>query len=219
VKKIYLVRHGQTEFNKLHKVQGSGIDAPLNHTGRQQAQAFFEYYQHLPLDHVYTSALQRTHQSVQGFIEKGLPHTALPELNEISWGIREGQVFTVDGHDEYKQLTQAWKSGNYNACIEGGESPRQVAAREKVAFEHILAQTHEKHILICMHGRAMRVLLCQLLNYPLSAMDMFEHHNLGLYQLHYTGSMFIVDRYNNTAHLPAHLVQTPMGSRQVRVKL
>ena len=52
-----------------------------------------------------------------------------------------------------------------------------------------------------MHGRAMRILLCQLLNYPLRSMDMFEHENLGLYLIHNTGTQFIIDLYNNTDHL------------------
>jgi broad specificity phosphatase PhoE len=43
-----------------------------------------------------------------------------------------------------------------------------------------------------MHGRAIRILLCQLLNYPLKSMDMFEHENLCLYLLEQTGSHFTV---------------------------
>jgi probable phosphoglycerate mutase len=59
----------------------------------------------------------------------------------------------------------------------------------------------EKTILICMHGRAMRILLCQLLNYPLRGMDTFEHKNLCLYQLDFTGSMFAIKKHNDISHL------------------
>ncbi len=52
-----------------------------------------------------------------------------------------------------------------------------------------------------MHGRALRILLCQLLNYPLKGMDLFEHTNLGLYLLEFTGSMFSVNKYNDVSHL------------------
>jgi broad specificity phosphatase PhoE len=52
-----------------------------------------------------------------------------------------------------------------------------------------------------MHGRAIRILLCQLLHYPLKSMDMFEHENLCLYLLNYTGSMFTVEKYCDTKHL------------------
>nr|HAD52338.1 histidine phosphatase family protein [Algoriphagus sp.] len=69
-KKIYLVRHGQTDFNLRGVVQGSGIDAPINDTGRAQAKAFFEAYQNIAFDQVYHTALIRTRQSIESFISK-----------------------------------------------------------------------------------------------------------------------------------------------------
>ena len=78
----------------------------------------------------------------------------------------------------------------------------QMAARQRPFIDEVLrARPEEETILVCMHGRAMRVLLCQLLNYPLSCMDSFEHRNLCLYKLHYTGSMFSVHSFMDTAHL------------------
>ena len=59
----------------------------------------------------------------------------------------------------------------------------------------------EKTILVCAHGRVMRVLLCHLLNYPTYSMDLFEHTNLCLYQLNYTGNMFWIERFNDAGHL------------------
>ena len=85
--------------------------------------------------------------------------------------------------------------------IEGGESPLDVALRQREALDLILSRTHEQNVLICMHGRALRILLCQLLRYPLRSMDMFEHQNLGLYQVTFSGSMFSVVRYNDGSHL------------------
>ena len=69
VKKIYLIRHGQTDFNVQGIVQGSGVDSSLNAAGYEQASRFFAAYKHLPFDKVYTSTLQRTQQSVQGFLD------------------------------------------------------------------------------------------------------------------------------------------------------
>ena len=92
-------------------------------------------------------------------------------------------------------------AGNTALRIEGGESPDEVVERMKPAVGHILAQKDEKTILICMHGRAIRILLCHLLNYPLRSMDMFEHENACLYILNYTGTVFNVELYNNVSHL------------------
>ncbi len=201
VKKIYLVRHGQTDFNLKGIVQGSGVDSDINEMGRKQALAFFEAYKNIPFDKVYTSVLKRSKQSVEEFIKSGIPHEELSGLNEISWGLREGQIITPEEDNYYHDMLNRWKNGETGHKINGGESPEDVLYRQKVAMNHILAQENEKTILICMHGRAMRILLTHLLNYPLKDMDFFEHENLCLYELVYTGTMFQIHNYNDTNHL------------------
>jgi len=200
-KKVYLVRHGQTDFNLRNIVQGSGVDTDLNDLGRRQAEAFFQAYKHIPFDKVYTSTLKRSQQSVQQFIDLGIPHDSLVGLNEISWGTKEGHRVTPQEDAYYHYMLQQWQLGNTSLRIEGGESPDDVVKRMKPAMDYIMKHESEKTILICMHGRAIRILLCYLLNYPLRCMDMFEHQNLCLYELTYTGSMFVIDKHNDTAHL------------------
>ena len=73
-KTIYLIRHGETEFNRRGVVQGSGIDSDLNELGFLQARAFFDVYQDIEFDKIYTSKLRRTVQSVQEFINLGIPY-------------------------------------------------------------------------------------------------------------------------------------------------
>lgn len=200
-KKIYLVRHGQTDYNLNGIVQGSGIDASLNEKGQQQADIFYSSFSSVAFDKVYTSALKRSIQSVQQFIDDGVPHQVVPELNEINWGTREGIKITPEEDEYYHSVIKKWQEGNITLEIEGGESPQQVFDRQTKALDVILANHTEETILICMHGRAMRILLCQMLNYPLHCMDMFEHSNLCLYKLNYTGNMFSVELFNYTAHL------------------
>jgi broad specificity phosphatase PhoE len=200
-KKIYIVRHGQTDLNLKGIVQGSGVDSSLNDTGRAQASAFFDAYKHIPFDKVYTSALKRSQESVQKFIASGISTEALAGLNEISWGKKEGQPITPEEDEYYHYMLDQWQKGNTALRIEGGESPDEVVLRMKPAVDHILAQQDEQTVLICMHGRAIRILLCHLLNYPLKSMDMFEHENACLYIVNYTGSMFNVELYNNVDHL------------------
>jgi probable phosphoglycerate mutase len=200
-KKIYIIRHGQTDFNLQGIVQGSGVDSSLNATGRAQAQAFFEMYGEVGFDKVYTSSLKRTAQTVSQFINKGIPHEVLPGLNEISWGTNEGQKITPEEDAYYHRMLQQWQGGNTALRIQGGESPDEVASRQQPVIDKMLANNEDKTILICMHGRAMRILMCQLLKYPLKSMDMFEHSNLCLYLLEFTGSHFSVKKYNDTAHL------------------
>ena len=198
---IFLLRHGQTDFNVRGIVQGSGVDSSLNDTGRRQAAQFFAAYSHVPFDKVYTSALRRTHESVQQFLDLGLPHEAHSGLNEISWGVREGTRITLEEDLEYRQVLAGWAAGRTDARLTGGESPDEVAARQRPVIELLKARHNEQTVLLCMHGRALRVLLCQLLNYPLSYMEGFEHSNLCLYKLEYTGSMFTVKNFLDVSHL------------------
>lgn len=208
-KKIYLIRHGQTDFNLRGIVQGSGVDSSLNARGMAQAKAFFDMYKHVPFDKVYTSGLKRTKESVAGFIESGIPNESISGLNEISWGNKEGQSITPEEDAYYHWMLNQWRLGNTHERIEGGESPEDVAKRQQRALAYIMSNETEQNVLVCMHGRAIRILLCLLLNYPLKSMDMFEHENLCLYLLEQTGSHFTIRKYNDTKHLK-NLVLEPV---------
>jgi broad specificity phosphatase PhoE len=202
-KEIYLIRHGETEYNRQGIVQGSGIDADLNETGRNQAEAFYQKYKDIPFDKVYTSALVRTHQTVEKFIEAGIPHEIIPELNEISWGEKEGVIPNSVDNAYYADLLKTWQDGDTHVPAIGGESPIEVAERQKVALKNILNNKDEKLILVAMHGRAMRILLSQISNLPLSAMDTFPHQNTCLYKLEYCykKDAFEILTKNDTSHL------------------
>jgi len=201
IKTIYLVRHGQTDFNLKGIVQGSGIDSDLNATGLLQAQKFYETYKNIPFDKVYTSKLKRTVQSVAAFIEQGIPTEGYEGFNEISWGDQDGKVSNTDMHDYYVEVSSQWAAGNLDLQIGGGESPNQVSARQKPIFDMLLSRKEEKNVLICMHGRAMRILLCYILGKSLTEMDRFEHSNLCLYLLKYSNNSVEVIEANHTSHL------------------
>ncbi|WP_439883242.1 histidine phosphatase family protein [Pontibacter sp. MBLB2868] len=201
IKKVYIIRHGQTDYNLQGIVQGSGVDSNLNEVGREQAEKFFAMYKDIPFDKVYTSTLKRSIQSVQHFIDLGIPHEQHAGLNEINWGTREGTRITPEEDEYYHNMLQRWCDGETNVCIEGGESPDLVSERQQEFMELLLSRPEEKNVLICMHGRAMRILLCTILHFPLRCMDEFLHQNLCLYQLDFTGTMFTVKKYCDVTHL------------------
>ena len=184
-KTVYLIRHGETAFNRQGVVQGSGVDSDLNELGKAQAEAFFQHYQHIPFDKVYTSGLKRTHQSVNKFLALNLPWEQHTGLNEISWGVREGKIPNNRDNEYYKMLIDSWIAGETDRPSEGGESPADVIARQKPVIDLILSRPEEETILIAMHGRAIRILLTLLLERPLNEMDAFDHANLCLYKLTY----------------------------------
>ena len=87
------------------------------------------------------------------------------------------------------------------AIGKGGESPVEVLERQIPVMNYILSQYDEENVLICMHGRAIRILLCYLLGRELSQMDTFEHTNLGLYKLTYEDFEMKLHLANDTEHL------------------
>ncbi len=201
-KEIYLIRHGETDYNKKGIVQGSGIDADLNETGRQQAEAFFKKYKSVPFQKIYTSALIRTHQTVSSFLEAELPHEIIPEFNEISWGIKEGIEPTDADNDYYAYILKKWQEGETHLPVEGGESPEDVVKRLSEGLKKVIQNLHENLILIAMHGRAMRILLTMISKKPLSDMDTFPHQNTCLYKLvyDYETENFEIIISNDTSH-------------------
>jgi probable phosphoglycerate mutase len=200
-KELYFIRHGETDYNASGMVQGRGINSDLNAVGRAQGAAFYEKYKNVPFDKIYTSSLKRTHQTVKGFIDAGLPWEQLSGLDELAWGELEGQPATEESISAFRVLVEQWTSGDYDAKVPGGESPAEVALRMKEAMDIITSHTEEHTVLICMHGRALRLLLCILTNKPLAQMGDFPHQNTTLYRLSYQDGIFTILDFNNTDHL------------------
>src|SRR5476649_302398 len=200
-KTLYIVRHGQTDLNKRGIIQGRGMDTDLNDEGRRQARLFFEAYKRVPFDKIYISELKRTQQSVQPFIDIGIPFERLPGLDELGWGVHEGQPSTPENKAAFLQIMSDWLDGRLDAKFEGGESPNEVKERQLEALATIMSHPDEKTVLICMHGRALRLLLCLLTGKPLSEMDSFPHQNLILYKINYDGEKFEIIDFNNAKHL------------------
>jgi broad specificity phosphatase PhoE len=200
-KTLYIVRHGQTELNRQGIVQGRGMDTDLNDEGRKQACQFYEAYKDVAFDKIYVSALKRTQQSVQSFIDLGIPYQKLSGLDELAWGIHEGQPSTTENKAAFLQIMRDWLDGRLDSKFEGGESPNEVAIRQHEALQVIMSHPGEKTVLICMHGRAMRLLLCILTGKPLTEMETFPHQNLVLYKVVTDGEKFEIIDFNNAEHL------------------
>ena len=200
VKELYIVRHGQTDYNKAGIVQGRGVDSSLNATGRKQAKALFEHYKDHNFDAIYASALVRTHQTVQPFEALDYDIQKIAHLDEINWGHHEGKQSTPALKAEYNHIHQSWLDGHYHIGIEGGESPLQVQDRLKLFIAELHQQNYER-VLVCTHGRTSRVLLCTLLGWELSKMADFQHRNTGMAKLIAGDDKYELGFFNNIDHL------------------
>ncbi len=199
-KNIYLIRHGQTDYNLKGIVQGRGINSHLNEMGYSQAKKFFNQYKNVPFDRIYVSTLQRTHQTIAPFLDLGLKHEIKDALDEIDWGVFEGVEHDQILEGTYYSIVEGWSQGNLDSKIEGGESPLELQARQMPLIEELRHAEYE-NILLCSHGRSIRALLCGFLGKSLTEMDQFQHNNTCLYKLSVENGVFNVEISNDISHL------------------
>ena len=200
MKELYIVRHGETDFNRQGIVQGSGVNSSLNKNGQLQALRFFQKYKDVDFDYIYTSTLKRTHETVQSFINQGITWRIRGELREIGWGIHEGQAATKESKVLYQSLIHNWKNGNLEAKIEGGESAANMVERLKKFLDELKMTEFDK-ALICTHGRTMRFLLCLLNNDNFQEMEKYKVLNTSLYIVENAGDKFQIRIQNDLSHL------------------
>ena len=170
VLRIYLARHGQTDWNAVRRLQG-GTDVPLNDTGRQQARDLAAKLAGVPLDAVYSSGLQRSVETAR--IAAGdRPVESLPLLNEQSLGSFEGK--RLDGSDPEGAAEWKRRSANPDDSLDGGESVNQHFARVQQALALLRSRHPSGSILVVGHGGTNALLLRALL--ALSAQETEQIH-------------------------------------------
>jgi broad specificity phosphatase PhoE len=204
-KDVYIIRHGETDQNRLGIVQGRGIDSYLNETGHWQSNAFYQHYKFIDFDRIYCSSQLRSFQTIQKFEKDNRLIYKDERIDEINWGEHEGKAGDPDLMVKYDRIIQSWASGNYHDGAEGGESAHDLYVRLKPFIEDL--QNEEFNTaLICTHGRTMRAMICLLKNLPLRYMEQIKHQNTGLYQAVYHQNNWQIIAENDCTHL----IQNPV---------
>ena len=195
--KLYIIRHAETEYNRKGIIQGSEVDSDINDVGESQANSFYEYYKNINFDKIYVSDLKRTFQTIRRFTENGSSYEKLKEFNEISWGVNQGKS---DDLEDYARLIDTWLAGNLDNKFEDGESPNEMSVRLVKGFNKVLDDDHDT-VLLCIHGRALRILLSKIIDNDLTKMDKYVHSNTGLYILEYKNGKYEILGSNLRDHL------------------
>ncbi len=201
---LYLVRHGETDYNRAGIVQGRGMDVPLNELGRRQAQALATHAASFDLDVIYASTLIRAKQTAQAVAleNQNKPLKYLNDLEEMSWGDYEGLHVTDALRDEFVRLRQEWQQGNYTFSIGGGESALDVQQRALRGLEYILGNHTGQRVMVVAHGRFLRILISSILDaYGLQRMEEIKHANTGINYITHGPDGFAMHYLNNTDHL------------------
>ena len=195
--KLYIIRHAETEYNRKGIIQGSEVDSDINDVGVSQSNSFYEYYKNINFDKIYVSDLKRTFQTIRRFTENGSSYEKLKEFNEISWGVNQGKS---DDLEDYAKLIDTWLAGNLDNKFEEGESPNEMSVRLVKGFNKVLDDDHDT-VLLCIHGRALRILLSKIIDNDLTKMDKYVHSNTGLYVLEYKNGKYEILGSNLRDHL------------------
>ena len=169
--RIYLARHGQTDWNLQGRTQG-GIDIELNATGREQAQLLKMRVSGIPLDAVYSSTLRRSRETAE-IVHGNIPLTSLPGLAERRFGKFEGGP-TSDPDLQRRR----WIPDD---ALDGGESLNALRERVRTTLDTIRKQHASGSILIVGHDYMNRMLLSVLVGLTVEQMQQFDQANDELY--------------------------------------
>lgn len=201
MKQLFFIRHGETDNNKAGIIQGRSIDASINEMGKRQAQSIKEALRSYEIHRVVASGLRRTHETVQPIAsERGLMIEKYSELDEINFGILEGQSFKQIKEDVMK-VHEQWKSGNVHYAPSKGESPQEAFDRANAKVTEVLEATGNENIVFMIHGRLTRILLSEWLGYGLKNMHKIEHQNGAINHLKWEAGSFEAVQLNMTDHL------------------
>ena len=164
--KIYFVRHGETEWNRIGKIQGM-TDNPLNDTGKAEAEKAAAALLYTKFDKCYCSPLLRAKQTA-GYIMKNRSCPVVYEdlLHEMSFGIAEG--INLDELESNANLYNFLKAPDKFEAFEGGESFDDVKRRCRDFLDKMCEnETDSENILAVCHGGVIRSVISIIKDVPL----------------------------------------------------
>lgn len=163
---IYLIRHGETDWNREQRYQGQQ-DIPLNSKGIKQAQLMAESLNGHHFSALYSSDLIRAYQTALEIAKNvKLSITTHPALREINQGEWEGK-FIKDVLASNEAEVRAVYQNPYTARKPGGESIAEVAERMYAYLDHLAEKHDEQTIIVVSHGLAIATVLCKDRKLPL----------------------------------------------------
>lgn len=168
---LYLIRHGETEWNTLGKIQGSS-DTPLNKKGEEEALFLARFLWNLPVTRIISSDLARAQKTAQIIANHSIPVATDKRLRERIFGKYEG----LTRHEILAQLKEKYAidEEHFDPVFdwpdkEEVEALEALLARARAVIDEIRPEVDDRHIGIVTHGNVVHVLLCHILNIPFSA--------------------------------------------------
>ena len=154
--KIYIVRHGETDYNRERRMQG-WLDIPLNKTGRDQAQLATAKLRGIKFDAIYSSDLIRAHETAK-IIAKTLRRkvSTTGALRERDMGIFAGWSWEVERDPIKDSLWKEFESARDNEDLDWkrhqGESMKEMSHRISEFMQNLHTVHSQQSILVVTHG-------------------------------------------------------------------
>lgn len=172
-RRLLLVRHGQTEYNLVGRMQGQ-LDTPLSDIGRCEATRVAEGLADWPIGTVISSDLERAVDTARAIAEaSSLPVRTDPRLRETDLGEWSGRAHdevdsTFPGARAHWRLHPHW-------APPGGETRLEVSVRAAEVVDELMASDawDAGAVLLVAHGGTISALTCRLLGIPVEHYPMF----------------------------------------------
>ena len=208
--RLLLVRHGETEWNRVSRFQG-GIDVPLNENGRQQGQQVAEFLKDIPIDFAVTSPMLRPKETAELILQyhSGIPLELEEKFREINHGLWEGKLES-EINQEYADLLHQWKVAPATVQMPNGENLNQVWERATAAWDRMIqvkagmAESELKTGLVVAHDAINKVILCHVLGLSSESFWSIKQGNGGVSVIEYGQGLEklpVVRAMNITTHL------------------
>ena len=196
----FIVRHGETEWNILGRIQGHS-DVPLSQNGRDQAHTVARRLAQAPVDVAYCSDLSRASETARIILgDRNIPLHAIPELRERYYGVFEGLTLE-ERRGQYPEMFTASLVKDLDFAPKGGESARATCARMTNFIAGLRARHPEETVLIVGHGGSLKAAIIALMELPLEANWRFAMSNCSLSVFDTYTDNAVLRLYNDTSHL------------------
>ncbi|NKI75337.1 phosphoglycerate mutase GpmB [Dickeya sp. CFBP 2040] len=205
---VYLVRHGETEWNVARRIQGQS-DSPLTLDGEHQARLVADRVKSLGITHIFTSDLGRTRHTADIISQacNGCAVIMEPGLRELNMGVLEKRLIDSLSPEEERWRKQL-VDGTQDGRIPDGESMSELALRMHRVLEKCLTLPQGSRPLLVSHGIALGCLISTLLGLPAWAERRLRLRNCSLSRVDYQQSPWlapgwIVETAGDVSHLDA----------------
>jgi len=199
---IYFVRHGQTEWNLIRKLQGA-LNSPLTTEGIEQTKLLKEKIDHIKFDKCYSSPQGRAFDTAKLLLEDKLEIEIIEALAEMGFGDVEGlekENFKEKYPTEFYNLWH--EAHHYDPSAFHGETFENALDRSIMSLEEIVSRNSSGNILVVGHGMILKLIFGHIWNHDLE--KFWEDpvpQNTSITHVIYENGKFIMKDFSNTSHL------------------